>query len=302
MLKKILKEATRIEEWQQEIYTALHNIDASQITSGRLSLSRIPTSATANRFLVVRTANADPIYDALVADDIPSITRSKISDFWGTPFWANIPDKPSTFPPSAHASSHEYGGSDPVRNLDYLAIRGTTVIDSSRNLNNIVSAIVSGSGYFLNLYPVQTGGGGSIGSSGVQWGSVYASKFYGSIGFPQPLKRPLRGLEDLKMVQFREDGLPLEKTLPTHIANEIDEVRERVRREKIEMKKMKEGETEPLKLTEEDEKEIEDTVSKIVDSDTVNISHTIGWLVQCIKQLTDKVEQLENKIKALEEG
>jgi hypothetical protein len=41
--------------------------------------------------------------------------------------------------PDSHASRHEYGGADLVRNLDYLAIRGTTVIDSSRKLQNIAS-------------------------------------------------------------------------------------------------------------------------------------------------------------------
>jgi hypothetical protein len=41
-------------------------------------------------------------------------TRSGITDFWSTPFWSNIPDKPSAFAPSAHASSHAYGGSDQV--------------------------------------------------------------------------------------------------------------------------------------------------------------------------------------------
>jgi hypothetical protein len=96
------------------------SLDASQITSGRLSLSRIPTSATANRVLLVRTANADPTYDQVD---------------WNT----DIKNKPSTFPPSAHASTHEYGGTDLVRNLDYLAIRGTTVIDSSRNLVGLAS-------------------------------------------------------------------------------------------------------------------------------------------------------------------
>jgi len=30
-------------------------------------------------------------------------TRSEITDFWATTFWGNIPDKPSTFTPSAHA-------------------------------------------------------------------------------------------------------------------------------------------------------------------------------------------------------
>jgi hypothetical protein len=549
-------------------------LDASQITSGRFSLSRIPTSSTANRVLLVRTANADPTYDqvdwntdiknkpstfppsahastheyggsdlvrnldylairgttvidssrnlanvvtetlsgqtadpSLAAGKIwfrsdlkqirwspdgstvkqvypadwgditskpstfpPSAhthSRSDVTDFWSSPFWTNIPDKPSSFPPSAHASTHEYGGSDLVRNLDYLAIRGTTVIDSSRNLSNIVNATISGGtvnitpsgatypfiftsdgsdpclrsstgnygklgtstyylywiysnyGYFSYLYPRGGTGTGSIGDSGTKWSAIYvnslngwnpdahvsrhesggsdaisgwispsnigprsdsatylrfrtkniagssavdhkfcptdanygylgdstyywyttyanaayyssiypregnetgligvstlkwytiwvnnvqASKLYGTVGLPQPLKRPLKGLEDLKRVQFREDGLPLEKTLPTHISNEIDEVRERVRKEKIaEKAREKRGqETKALELTEEDEKEIEDTVNKIVDSDTINICHTIGWLIQCIKQLTDKVEQLENKIKALE--
>jgi len=38
--------------------------------SGRLSPSKLPTSGTANRFLVVRTANADPTYDAIQSADI----------------------------------------------------------------------------------------------------------------------------------------------------------------------------------------------------------------------------------------
>jgi hypothetical protein len=209
--------------------------DAGIITSGRFPLARLPTSATANRFLVVRTANADPTYDAITAADIPGLDASKIVSgrftvsrlpdgtsgyvlvgqgsgydmAWknisgiagtitdsqhgtktGIPFahhgdwghygkiptsaptgaaerayvdsanlyvhdgtswvlratkdWNNLINKPSTFPPSTHASTHEYGGTDLVRNLDYLAIRGTTVIDSSRNLTNIASATVSG--------------------------------------------------------------------------------------------------------------------------------------------------------------
>jgi hypothetical protein len=31
-----------------------------------------------------------------------SHTRSDITNFWSSPFWANIPDKPSTYPPEAH--------------------------------------------------------------------------------------------------------------------------------------------------------------------------------------------------------
>jgi hypothetical protein len=69
--------------------------------------------------------------------------------------WNSIVNKPSTFPPSTHASSHEYGGSDLIHNLDYLAVRGTTVIDSNRNINNINDAVVSG-----RIYPPSDGTGG----------------------------------------------------------------------------------------------------------------------------------------------
>jgi len=54
-----------------------HTHDASEIASGRLSASRLPTSPNANRFLVVRTANSDPIYDTIQASDLPSHTHTK---------------------------------------------------------------------------------------------------------------------------------------------------------------------------------------------------------------------------------
>jgi len=43
-----------------------------------------------------------------------SHVRSDISDFWSTPFWEKIPDKPSEFSPKAHAPTHGVDGSDPV--------------------------------------------------------------------------------------------------------------------------------------------------------------------------------------------
>jgi hypothetical protein len=54
-----------------------HTHDATDIVSGRLSASRLPTSPNANRFLVVRTANSDPVYDAIQASDLPSHTHTK---------------------------------------------------------------------------------------------------------------------------------------------------------------------------------------------------------------------------------
>ncbi|MHA1290368.1 MAG: hypothetical protein ACTSPB_23555, partial [Candidatus Thorarchaeota archaeon] len=34
--------------------------------------------------------------------------RSDVTDFWNSPFWSNIPDKPSTFPPEAHNHDERY--------------------------------------------------------------------------------------------------------------------------------------------------------------------------------------------------
>ncbi|MBW2674417.1 MAG: hypothetical protein JRD89_13570 [Deltaproteobacteria bacterium] len=60
-----------------------------------------------------RIANlADPVnpQDAVTkayADAISAgeVSRDTIPDFWDAPFWPNIPDKPSTFPPDYHTHS-----------------------------------------------------------------------------------------------------------------------------------------------------------------------------------------------------
>ena len=46
------------------------------------------------------------------------ISRADISDFWNSPFWANIPDKPSQFPPEPHKTTHATGGSDELTPAD----------------------------------------------------------------------------------------------------------------------------------------------------------------------------------------
>ena len=123
-------------------------IDASKITSGRLSLSRLPTSSYANRFLVVRTANSDPVWDVLTADDIPNLdaskitsgvfdvaripdlSRSKITDFFDSPFWDNIPDKPSYFPSKASLFTVDADiipDSDNTRSLGSESVKWATV-------------------------------------------------------------------------------------------------------------------------------------------------------------------------------
>ena len=56
-----------------------HTHDASDIDAGRLSVDRLPTSATANRILKVGTANTSPTYTTLVEADIPNLNASKIT-------------------------------------------------------------------------------------------------------------------------------------------------------------------------------------------------------------------------------
>ena len=49
------------------------------------------------------SVTTEKIADGAITDaKVSSISRSKIADFWNTPFWDNIPDKPSTFPPEPH--------------------------------------------------------------------------------------------------------------------------------------------------------------------------------------------------------
>ncbi|MEM4701413.1 MAG: hypothetical protein QXZ51_04645 [Candidatus Bathyarchaeia archaeon] len=68
------------------------NLDAGKITSGIFSIARIPDLDASK--IVSGTLNPERI---------PNILRAKISDLWDAPFWPNIPDKPSAFPPEAHS-------------------------------------------------------------------------------------------------------------------------------------------------------------------------------------------------------
>ncbi|MEM3391879.1 MAG: hypothetical protein QW487_00025 [Candidatus Bathyarchaeia archaeon] len=70
------------------------------------ALEKIANKGVANGYAEL-DANA-----LIPTSKIPDLTRSKITDFFYSPFWANIPDKPSSFTPSAHQSSHRSGGSD----------------------------------------------------------------------------------------------------------------------------------------------------------------------------------------------
>jgi len=110
-----------------------HTHDASDIVSGRLNASRLPTSPTANRFLVVRNANSDPTYDTIQPSDLPSHTHTKsdITDFAHT-------HPPSDITPQGHGSGLDADTVDGVHaeNLRIATI-GLTVGDG-------VNAITTG--------------------------------------------------------------------------------------------------------------------------------------------------------------
>lgn len=104
------------------------DLDASKIVSGVFDVARIPdldaSKITSGVFDVARIPDLDAskiVSGVFDIARIPDIPRSKVPDFWDVPFWDNIPDKPSTFPPSAHASTHLAGGSDDLESHLRLA-------------------------------------------------------------------------------------------------------------------------------------------------------------------------------------
>jgi len=61
--------------------------------------------------------------------------RSDIPDLFSSPFWSEIPDKPSSFTPSPHSETHRKGGSDEVLNVTNIndAVGFTVESHSSRH-------------------------------------------------------------------------------------------------------------------------------------------------------------------------
>jgi hypothetical protein len=125
------------------------DLDASKIVSGRFPMSRMPDGSS-GYFLKAQGAGYDPVYALLTAGDIPSLDASKITSgrfpmdrmpdgasgyvikgqgtgvnpAYGQVDWTELTGKPSTFPPSAHASTHKQGGADEVIGI---ALQGTTL-------------------------------------------------------------------------------------------------------------------------------------------------------------------------------
>jgi hypothetical protein len=84
------------------------------------ALEKIANKGVANGYVELDSSALVP------TSRIPNLTRSKITDFFNSPFWNNIPDKPSSFTPSAHASSHAPGGSDDISG-SYVKKSGDTM-------------------------------------------------------------------------------------------------------------------------------------------------------------------------------
>ena len=128
----------------------------------------------APRTVMGRQMEATDVHLTIVEQKVESHThvRADIVDFFSTPFWSNIPDTPSTFPPEPHthvksditdfahthtraditdfnhASTHQAGGSDPLTgNLDANARIGVmnagTLVGTRRRVNFIAGANVT---------------------------------------------------------------------------------------------------------------------------------------------------------------
>ena len=87
-----------------------HTHNASEITSGRLSLDRLPDGAS-GYVLEAQGAGSSPAWvnpNGRYAPASHSHSRGDITNFFSSPFWDNIPDKPSEFPPEAHTHDDRY--------------------------------------------------------------------------------------------------------------------------------------------------------------------------------------------------
>lgn len=98
-------------------------------------------TGSAGKFVKVNTIPDGLIFAGLSAGDLPahSHARVNISNFWSAPFWGSIPDKPSTFTPSAHASIHHSGGSDQVNHDSLLGFAAA----EHKSLPNTIAQVLS---------------------------------------------------------------------------------------------------------------------------------------------------------------
>jgi len=121
--------------------------------------------------------------------------RSTITDFFDAPFWGSIPDKPSSFPPSTHASTHENTGSDEisVSGLSGLLADAQTPLAHKTTHQDTGTDEISVSGLSGLLADKQTPLGHQLDNStyhtvsGLTTGHVLTALGASSFGFASPI-------------------------------------------------------------------------------------------------------------------
>ena len=166
-------------------------IDASKIVSGILDVARVPdldaSKITSGVFALARIPNIDwtrisDNFPRSISDLISSaFSRSWISDLFSSPFWDNIPDKPSTFPPEAHVHG--------IADLSDFVNVTKVIIDTS---SNRPSAGVAGRLFFeTDTHIIYYDNGSSWVKLGVaDWGDIVGKPSV----FPPDLHASAHGL------------------------------------------------------------------------------------------------------------
>ena len=154
----------------------VQSLSATKITSGRLSLDRLPTSATVNTILKVTTANQSPTYTTLSAIDIPDLSTEKITS-------GVLPIvRGGTGANSFTSGRILYAGSTSVTSSANLTFDGTKLttlhISASGGITGSLLGDVNGSSTFAALAAFASSATTSISSSFVNISTTTANSDY----------------------------------------------------------------------------------------------------------------------------